>query len=102
MRPLPTALTTIYCLIASLYLQASDLSIEGVEWVRDNLYNQYKVKFTLSWNNSWNNTRNHDAAWIFLKYSAPVYRQAGYRHARLMIKGHQLLQNHISKSPAPA
>jgi formylglycine-generating enzyme required for sulfatase activity len=102
MQPLPTTLTGIFCLITSFCLQASDLSIEGVEWVRDNAYNQYKVKFTLSWNNSWNSSRNHDAAWIFLKYSAPVYRQAGYRHARLMSKGHQLLQNHISRSPAPA
>ena len=92
---------SLLCFMVSFHTKASDLSIEGVEWARNSAYNHYKVKFTLSWNNSWYNTRNHDAVWIFIKYATPSYRQAGYRHARLMNKGHQLLYNHIGKSPSP-
>ena len=91
----------ILCLLISLSSHASDLVIEGIEWARDNTYNYYKVKFIISWNSSWNNNRNHDAAWIFVKYSSPAYRIAGYRHARLMSRGHQLLYNHVDKSPSP-
>ncbi|MBC7828527.1 MAG: SUMF1/EgtB/PvdO family nonheme iron enzyme [Chitinophagaceae bacterium] len=102
MRYLLATVTIVLCLFCPSIVKASDLSIEGVEWIRDNAYNHYKVKFTLSWNNSWNNTRNHDAAWIFIKYASPSYRQAGYRHAKLRGKGHQLLYNHIGKSPSPS
>ena len=28
------------------------------------------VKFDVSWDNSWRNPRNHDAAWVFVKFSA--------------------------------
>ena len=102
MRHLISLLAIIISLTIPFHIKASDLAIESVEWIRDNAYNHYKVKFTLTWNNSWNNNRNHDAAWIFIKYAAPSYRQAAFRHAKLMNKGHQLLHNHIPKSPSPA
>lgn len=102
MRYASKIITVLLLSIISFYSRASDLTIDGVEWFRDNAYNQYKIKFTLSWNNSWFNTRNHDAAWIFIKYATPPYRQAVYRHAKLSNKGHQLLYNHIPKSPSPA
>ncbi len=92
---------TLFLLYGSLLL-GSDLKIEGVEWNRDNAASlPYKVKFTVSWNNSWRNDRNYDAAWIFLKYAGTSYQQASYRHAKLMNSGHQLLLNHIPGSPAP-
>lgn len=91
----------VYVLISQMS-KASDLKIEGIEWIRDNAFHAYKVRFTLSWNNSWNNNKNHDGAWLFVKYAAPVYRQASYRHARLSQKGHSPLYNHINKSPAPS
>ena len=62
---------------------------------------QYKVKLTVSWNNSWRNEKNYDAAWLFLKYVSPSYQQTGYRHAKLMTSGHRLLVNHIAGSPNP-
>lgn len=58
----------------------SDLKIDGIEWSR-NGREYYKVKFTVSWNNSWRNDKNHDAAWIFLKYVTPQYQSSAYRHA---------------------
>lgn len=100
---IPVSVTYLLVLfMICIHANASDLKIEGVEWIRDNAYQSYKVKFTLSWNNGWHNNRNHDAAWIFVKYASPPYRQAGYRHAKLMAKGHSVLYNHVSKSPAPA
>ncbi len=101
MRHIFSLLAVITSLLIPFHTKASDLSIEGVEWIRDNAYHHYKVKFTLTWNNSWNNNRNHDAAWIFIKYATPSYRQAAFRHARITNEGHQLLHNHIPKSPSP-
>lgn len=80
---------------------ASDLTIEGVEWSRSANPAEYKIKFTVSWNSSWRNDKNHDAAWVFIKYISPSYQQTSYRHAKLMPLGHQLLMNHIAGSPNP-
>ncbi len=90
-----------YFLLISAVVTASDLKIEGIEWSRDVAPLQYKVKFTVLWNNSWRNERNYDAAWIFLKYTGTSYQQASYRHAKLMPTGHQLLINHIAGSSNP-
>jgi formylglycine-generating enzyme required for sulfatase activity len=87
--------------LMTMILHASDLHVEGVEWSRDVSPLRYKVKFTVTWNNSWRNDKNYDAAWIFLKYVSPSYQQSPYRHASLMAGGHQLLANHVSNCPAP-
>ena len=68
---------------------ASDLKIEAIEWNRGADPAQYKIKFTVSWNNSWRNDKNYDAAWIFIKYVSPAYQQTSYRHAKLLVSGHQ-------------
>ncbi len=91
----------LFCAILNLSSVASDLSIEGVEWSQHSNPFQYKVKLTVSWNNSWRNEKNYDAAWLFLKYVGPSYQQTGYRHAKLNASGHRLLLNHINGSPDP-
>jgi len=90
-----------YFLSISAVGTSADLKIEGIEWSRDVAPLDYKVKFTVSWNNSWRNDKNYDAAWIFLKYTGTSYQQAPYRHAKLMNTGHQLLINHIAGSSNP-
>jgi formylglycine-generating enzyme required for sulfatase activity len=95
-------LLTFLFLLTGLRLFASDIMVEGVEWVRNDPAHEFKVKFTLSWNNSWHNDRNHDAAWVFFKYASPSYQQAIYRHARISGNGHGLLVNHTPGAPAPA
>lgn len=89
------------CMFISIFVFSSDLKIEGIEWSRDNQPFKYKVKLTISWNNSWRNERNYDAAWLFLNYVSPDYRQASYRHAKLLNNGHRLLANHIAGCPDP-
>ena len=86
---------------ASFTMFGTDLIIEGIEWSQNQHPMQYKIKFTVSWNNSWRNEKNYDAAWIFLKYVSPSYQQSGYRHAKLLATGHRLLVNHIQGSPDP-
>src|SRR3990170_2202089 len=83
-------------------LYGSDLAIEDVEWSHATDPAQYKIKFTVSWNNSWHNDKNHDAAWIFVKYISPAYQQTSYRHAKLMTGNHKMLINYIPGSPNPA
>lgn len=99
--PLRQFYLACYFLLTSAVVAASDLKIEGIEWTRDVDPLRYKVKFTISWNNSWRNEKNYDAAWVFLKYVGPVYQQASYRHAKLMDNGHRLLINHIPGNPNP-
>ncbi|HEY0677115.1 MAG TPA: SUMF1/EgtB/PvdO family nonheme iron enzyme [Chitinophagaceae bacterium] len=80
---------------------ATDLTITGIEWSRNQTRNEYHVKFTITWNNSWHNSRNHDAAWVVIKYQSPEYRVAGYRHARILTRNHSMLINHVPGSPQP-
>jgi len=90
-----------FCVSISFTLLASDLVIENIEWSQSQAPLQYKVKLTVSWNNSWRNEKNYDAVWLFLKYVGPSYQQSGYRHAKLLANGHRLLANHIEGSPKP-
>lgn len=78
---------------------ASDLNITGIEWMRDQRSGLYAVKFTISWNNAWSNNKNYDAAWVFIKYQSPSYRQAPYRHANLLANGHTVLSTNVAGSP---
>lgn len=87
-------------LIFSLAANASDITIEGVEWMRNAASRTYTARFTVAWNNSWRNDRNYDAAWIFIKYQ-PQSRIANYRHARILNTGHRLLMNQVAGAPDP-
>ena len=63
-------------LIFPVLLQASDIVIENISLDRT----QGKVSFTLSWKNGWKNRKNHDAAWVFVKFVEP---DRNYAHGRL-------------------
>ncbi|HYE56028.1 MAG TPA: SUMF1/EgtB/PvdO family nonheme iron enzyme, partial [Chitinophagaceae bacterium] len=91
----------IAAMLHCLYTSATDISITGVEWIRDPQRQEYAVKFTISWDNAWNNNRNYDAAWVVVKYESPAYRVAGYRHANLLANRHAMLINHVAGSPSP-
>ncbi|MCI0487113.1 MAG: SUMF1/EgtB/PvdO family nonheme iron enzyme [Blastocatellia bacterium] len=64
---------------------ASDLRIENVRFVAgQEAESEWRVIFDLSWQNGWHNSRNHDAAWVFLKF----IQNDGYTHAALAPDGH--------------
>lgn len=52
---------------------ASDLHITDMIWYDEGGQADRKsyCLFTLKWNNAWNTAKNHDAAWIFLKFTRP-------------------------------
>lgn len=92
-------------LLFFLFLHASialcsDIRVTNTEWLREADGSHNKIRFTISWDNSWRNDRNYDAAWIFIKY-ASTSSQGGYRHAKLVNTGHQLIANHLAGSPSP-
>ena len=76
-------------LLGSLSLFASDLEIKNVRYFSEqDTKGDLFVVFDLSWKNSWRNSRNHDAAWVFVKQS---FGPNGYRHARLAADGHSFV-----------
>ena len=87
----------LFILICSFTSMASDLEISNVRSVfRDDLrISPVSVIFDISWKNSWNNTKNHDAVWVFMKFS-------GYwnNHVRLAPAGHSILQDRSDRSSA--
>ncbi|MGB8191206.1 MAG: SUMF1/EgtB/PvdO family nonheme iron enzyme, partial [Chitinophagaceae bacterium] len=99
MRSIIFLLSSLLCLGMTVF--ASDLSITGIQWYREQRSGEYSLTFTISWNNAWSNARNYDAAWIVIKYQSPSYRQTAYRHANILSNKHSLLANHIAASPSP-
>ncbi|MFN4256268.1 MAG: SUMF1/EgtB/PvdO family nonheme iron enzyme [Saprospiraceae bacterium] len=77
-------------------LSASNIRVSGVEVENaSDTARGLSVKFTLAWDNAWRNERNHDAAWVFLKFK-PNDPDWNSRHAKLRPAGHTIL----GKSPA--
>ncbi len=73
----------LVALVCPVLLSATDIKIENDYFShnsrsRDN--REPHVVFTVSWKNAWRNGKNHDAAWIFMKF---VNDGGGYRHIYL-------------------
>ncbi len=68
---------------------AGNLQVENVRFLSgERSWADARVVFDLSWENSWRNSRNHDAAWIFIKFPDG----GGYRHANLAATGHSIIK----------
>ena len=91
-------LLTLLAVIVSSNIYATKLSVENVRFVsRDDVLNTpLSVIFDLKWDNSWNNEKNHDAAWVFMKYTS--YWDG---HVKIKNEGHKVLQNRIPDAPTP-
>lgn len=70
---------------------ATNLRISNVEFQisRDTTFTP-RVKLTIQWDNAWHNAKNHDGAWVFIKFDLP---NGGYRHAKIAKTGHQVVDN---------
>lgn len=93
----------IHTLLLSLLLTplaATNLSVDAIEWqdLRGTNGGIF-VQFNLRWDNAWYNERNHDAAWIFVKLIAP---DGNTRHLKVLGTGHELANNHLAGTTAPA
>lgn len=78
-------------------VRASGLRIENVRFIAPReTPGELRVVFDLSWQNAWRHTRNHDAAWVFLKF---VFPEGGYTHVKLAPDGHRVVEFPGSKAP---
>ncbi|MDP3919191.1 MAG: SUMF1/EgtB/PvdO family nonheme iron enzyme [Candidatus Omnitrophota bacterium] len=65
---------------------ANNLAISNVEIKsEDNTANTVIIEFDISWSNAWSDSINHDAAWVFVKYS--TVGTVPYSHATLKTAG---------------
>ena len=62
----------ITLLLLSFAAIALDITIEGVEWMRNAASKTYSARFTVSWNNSW----RHDRGARSLAYGSRFVRAA--------------------------
>lgn len=89
-------LIIIFTISISISLFASEIKIENIRAsFRTELGEKPSVLFDIRWNNAWRNTKNHDAAWVFMKFTSP------YDHVKISSTGHRLLQNRIKDCPDP-
>lgn len=76
-------------MLAFLQLNASNLEISNIEFRQfRNTTGEQKIKMTVRWDNAWHNAKNHDAAWIMVKF---VEEGGGYGHARIAKEGHRII-----------
>ncbi len=75
---------------------ASDLQITDMIWYDEGSQanRQSYCIFTVKWNNAWNTPKNHDAAWIFLKFIRPGTQS---RHAFVAKDGVKIITDHTAK-----
>ncbi len=65
---------------------ANNLTIADVSLVEPNTTDEtVKIQFDIIWENSWRNNTNHDAAWVFAKYSTDS--GSTWKHATLKTSG---------------
>ncbi len=65
-------------------LSATDIEVSQVYFDKNNS----AMNFTITWDNAWRNARNHDAAWVFVKFTKA---DGGYVHGKLATSGHNLV-----------
>ncbi len=89
-RQWPLALLMLLVLMSAALRPsaASGLEVTYVETSRNSFNDRPPgLNLTVSWSNSWHNERNHDAAWVFLKFN----QEGAYRHIYLKPDSGQML-----------
>jgi formylglycine-generating enzyme required for sulfatase activity len=71
MPKLRASLLYVLLIILGPYAWSNNIQVTNGGLADQNATSQFTmVKFDISWENSWRNPRNHDAAWVFVKFSA--------------------------------
>ena len=95
----------IFALVTGLFLSswqtyAADLTLSNLELMHHrDTSKDLRVKFEVRWQHAWRNEKNHDAAWIVVKF---LQGDNGYRHALLAERGHVVLRNNLDDASQPA
>jgi formylglycine-generating enzyme required for sulfatase activity len=81
--------------------RASDLAIEDVRWARaDGVPDEARI--TVAWSNAWHDDRNHDGAWVHLRYTGTGQMNPYSLPARIAHGGHQVLSGTAGVSVSPS
>jgi formylglycine-generating enzyme required for sulfatase activity len=91
-RALPLISALFSLLLTASPCRANNMRIENLRFITA----EARVIFDLSWQNAWHNSRNHDAAWVFLKF----IQNDGYQHAALAPDGHSATSIQGTESPS--
>ncbi len=98
-----SALKILLSLLAILILtefevQATDLVISNVRVVNRPKVQEtpLSVFFDIKWDNAWNNPKNHDAAWVFMKFNDPWNN-----HVKLIPDGHRVINTRSGIASEP-
>ena len=87
---------TALLFMISLSLFGTHLSIENVRPVFKPQFNEKpSVILDIKWDNAWYNSKNHDAVWLFFKFTS------AYEHPKIAPTGHVVLNNRVAGSPDP-
>ena len=82
--------SVIYILFILIPLEvgSTDLRIENIRpvWQPELDREAPSVLFDISWKNAWNNSKNHDAIWVFTKFTS-----VWDRHPKLAADGHKIV-----------
>ena len=82
--------------ICTSFLYAEGLQIEHIRVVNRKgvLATPLSVIFDLSWDHAWKNEKNHDAAWVFMKFGG-----SWNNHVKLLPEGHKIMQDRSDAHP---
>jgi formylglycine-generating enzyme required for sulfatase activity len=78
-------------------VSATGLTISDLTWYYEGEGNKRSswCLFTVQWDNAWNTAKNHDAAWVFLKFIRPGILA---RHAFISKDGIKVVTDHTGKN----
>lgn len=89
-----------FCLLLlPFYGFSTNIRVTGVEVEHlSDTARGLSVRFTLAWDNAWRNAKNHDAAWIFVKFK-PNDPEYNARHVAVGAFGHAVLHKPSGTAP---
>ncbi|MDO9543043.1 MAG: SUMF1/EgtB/PvdO family nonheme iron enzyme, partial [Kiritimatiellia bacterium] len=82
-------LAPVLLMFASSLASANNITVTNILLTQSFQVKTCRVRFDISWDNSWRNVVNHDAAWVFMKYSAD--NGASWHHATMKTAGNNPL-----------
>ncbi|MEM8896877.1 MAG: SUMF1/EgtB/PvdO family nonheme iron enzyme [Bacteroidota bacterium] len=87
---LPTTAFLWALMLTPNLCHASGIKVENVTVINrmDVLNTPLAVQFDISWENAWHNDKNHDAAWVFMKYGGQWNNQVHFTE-----DGHKIILN---------
>lgn len=78
-------LAFVLSLLLPFWASANNIVVTNIALTQSSQLKTCRVRFDIGWDNSWRNVVNHDAAWVFVKYSSD--NGATWHHATMKSAG---------------